>query len=513
MKKRTAIRTTRPFQACVLAFGEKFIFSNGFLMYKTKIDEIRFLMLNQRSEAELHVDTGRLLMESQRLFGCELDHEAIVEPVHCAFGIASFIVEEGIGDSRRVSCILVTDLYQRAVIQKCDLDNGRCVFVRNTQGFLCVGERSAVLLEAPQWRLHMLNLSTLKWETPRVLPRSFAGRSIDQNVCFETINGFLYGVQSATDNTGHAVHYVVRLSADGGTLFDYGYMKMGQETNHCDKRFSELKICRDELSGQVWVYEIRKQFLSAGYSERLCHAYPVQFADVPPTHNDSSDIEFQPLELLGAGESHRTHRVGCGLDIHGSDPRLLLAHTYDTSTSTFLDMLKEPSTPGEKMTKAYLMSRSKSVDKTWPWGSSVHCPRPTSPAHAWPATAGRGKHLRTLQALMNPTNMAIHYTRWYFWNGLLIFSPANRDGNRMGPIILLSFDPALRVPGLKATNSQGNKERVEHLSQLPERPDTGGPSWISEVKPYHMIIRSLEADGHRTYGLDFGYNKMDDYGT
>lgn len=482
-------------------------------MYKTKIDEIRFLMLDQRCEAELHVDTGRLLMDSHRLFGCELDYQATVEPLHCAFGIASFIVEEGTGDGRRASWILVTDLHRRTVLQKCDLDTGRYVFVRNTKGFLWVGERSATLLEPPQWRLHMLNLSTLKWETPRVLPRSFAGRFIDQNVCFETINGFLYGVQSATDTRGHSVHYVVRLSADGHPLLDYGYMKMGQETNHCDKRFNELKLCRDELSGQVWVYEIRKQFLSAGYSERLCHGHPVNFADVPPTHSESSDVNFQPLELLGTDESHRTHRVGCGLDIHGSDPRLLLAHTYDTSTSTFLDMLKEPSPPAEKMTKAYLMSRSRSDEDTCSCSSSVPCPRLTSPTHAWPATGGRGKHLRSLQALMNPTNMVIHYTRWYFWNGLLVFSPANRDGNRMCPIILLSFDPALRVPGLKETNCQANKERVDNLAQLPERPDPGGSSWIAEVKPYHMIIRSLETDGHRTYGVDFGYNKMGGYGT
>lgn len=513
MKKRIAVKTAVPFQACVVGFGEQFVFSNGALLYKPRIDEIRILFLDGSTNEELHVDTVRLLEEAKHRVGYHAEHDPVVEPLHYAHGIATFVVEEEIADSSQAGWILITNIHQETILGKHSLVNGRCVFVRNTGDVLWLGERSAVFSETPQWRLRMLELSTRAWSPPKVLPASFAGKSLGQDVYFEIFNEFVYGVQSRIDEiTGRTVHHVFRLSVQGGSRFDYGYFSIDHRNSHYDSRYNELKLVKDTSTGQIWVYEIRKEFLSKGYSERICHSYCINFMEAPISRKDTMDTGLEPLELIGAHQSHCVHRGECGLNIHESDPRRLLAYAYDTSTRTFLDIVKEPSPPELQPTISYLRSRSYADGSTRGWLFGGYSPQLSYPARIWPPTRPRGRQHSLLQTFMNPTGMVIHETWWSLWNGLLIFSPTSRDREGLRPIILLSFDPGLHIPGLRKSDGGLSSLGLENLAQLSESMATNISKWIFKVKPYHLLIRSLEEEHCRCYGLDLGYDRLNLHG-
>lgn len=496
MKKRMAIKTATLFQACVVGFGECFLFSNGALMYKPTTDEIRILFLDGSVHEELHIDPDRILVEANRRFGC--NPGAVVEPLHYAHGIATFIIEE---DNGQAYWVLIADVHQKTLLGQTSLNTGKCVFVRNTENFLWLGERSAFFSETPQWRLRMFDLGTQKWSSPRALPESFGGKYAGQDVCFDIFNGFVYGVQSRSDDmTGHTVHQAFRLSADGGSCFDYGHFDVDQRKSHYDRRYNELKLVQDSCTGRVWVYEIRKEFLDRGYSERICHCYCVNFADALTSPKNVFDTFTASSELIGARESHSAHRGDCGLYIWESDPRRLLAYAYDTSTRTFLDIVKEDLSAERKVTKAQIRSRPFAA----PNGPPNQSP---APSPVWPPNFSRDDQHSWLQTFMNPTGTVIDKMRWHYSDGLLVFSPVSRESGRAKPIVLMSFDPSLHVPGRRTSNSPRSRIIMDKLEELPERMDKDCSTWVAKVKPFHLLIRSLEQEHGRYYGLDFGYNR------
>jgi hypothetical protein len=87
----------------------------------------------------------------------------------------------------------------------------------------------------------------------------------------------------------------------------------------------------------------------------------------------------------------------------------------------------------------------------------------------------------------------------------IIFSPSGVPGGRSRPLILLSFDPGLRLFGLpkpwgqqQPAASVASEKDNEILLELIQKPSVADSDegWSSWVKPYYMLINEEHPYGY-----------------
>ena len=509
----------------MLGTAVRFILSNGALVYKPSPSEIRILFLDGSADEEIHIDPGRLVVQAIPQLRALLSSLS-VDPLHYSDGVVSFLVE-AVEQKHLIFC----NVKQRNIIGTHQVEWTNSIFVRNNGEYLYYGFQKHYPGDRWLWVIGGYNLLTHAWISDHRLPAGFSGTELGLNVCFEIIDGYLYGVSSSAGSPRLEV-----LNEQGpweDSFYRVFRMELGDSSRSprqdlpkkfswrrpwrsgcVDLRYNDLKLIKDEDTGVLWIYEVRKEWSLSGHTERNCYRKAISTIHFSTADDrfltssfDAAPVEIPSSEMFDEILRGENAHIGeNGIDLGQGDPGRVYAHTYHTATRSFVDIIgtRSASDPDREWLRLRVRPMTRYMDDSFGgWNLHGYSPAGTHQARFWPPEPTPGRWDPTLDlihALMNPQKGPVEKIRWAADERLFVFSPVGRGRHQPRALILVSFDPGLRLHGLRKVD--GTPERpvpqsLEHMSSH-LHPDDGG--WASNVQPFHLVIKSH--DGPR-YGFDF----------
>ncbi|KAL4796256.1 hypothetical protein BDV19DRAFT_388398 [Aspergillus venezuelensis] len=529
---KESFATAQPYSASVLGYGSSFLYAGGSLCYIFN-DEIRALDVRGASRVEQVLNLPNVLRRA--IPDCNPDNEtARVSLMNYSDWVVAFLVEL---DDRGEAWLLALDLKHRSTYEKggrlrlrVPIQSTQRLFVRHSRSCLYYGSHSAVGTHGhTQWEVNCADLNTGKPGPNMIVLDRFAGNEIGQTVCFEVYRDHLYAISTLVDFEEEEVDwtsYYVWICLDPSLTIS----KDGVKTQRTWRRqhregpindtWSDLTLRQDEATGQLLILECRREWRDGG-SEN-CRTYYVQPlpapADVdkqqPPADYYLTPLPDEPLtKTLDAWCKPNYERPRKRLRRHyhpeyegdiEPKPRrdYILAktkyRTYNISASSYCDLVNDPLPKvrgGELVPRDRIRVRTVSRKRKCPIDEEgVEVERgflfkrelseadgrlvenseerfETRGVHLWPPDDAPPElnHLlcpskRTGQVQALGDDRSIVYS-------------VNQDGLKPGDqaIILINFDPGLRLPGLKRLNfgsQSSGREKVEEAVGI-ERPHVG----------------------------------------
>lgn len=514
-----AVQTATPFHFSVVGTAVRFILANGALIYKPTANEIRVLFLDGSLDEEIQIDPRRLLVEAIP----ELRNSPsgfTVDPLHYSDGIASFLFE-----IRGQDQLIICNMRQKTVLGTRHVERRNSLFVRNTSDYLYYGFRQKFPGDRWEWVVRGYNLLCRAWMVEQRIPMGFSGSVLGQDVCFEIIDGYLYGVSSAT------ISPPSYLPSNLDSFYRVFRIKLGDSSSSSrqdlpkrfswrrpwsegciDLRYNDLTLTKDEKTGILVIYEARKEWTPIGYTERNCHRKAIG------VNNFSADESFPGLTLDGSIseepnlEAHvelfgreNVHAGDNGLEL-GRDCGRLYAHTYHAATRSFIDVIgtQSVSEPGQERLRLRVRPMARYIDDSLSnWSLRGESPADSPYLWFWPPEPTPGRDdptLNLIHALMNPKKGPIDKVRWAADDRFFVFSPVGKERSELSALILVSFDPRLRLHGLRKADGSPERPVPQSLVGTTLHSHPSDPHWASNVQPFHLVIKSPEG---RRYGFDF----------
>ena len=281
-----------------------------------------------------------------------------------------------------------------------------------------------------------------------------------------------------------------------------------------DVRYSDLKLIKDEETGDLLIYEARKEWTSRGHTERNCYRKAISVNDFSTADNRFPMFAFEdPTYEIPGPEVYReilrgknTHTGDNGLELGQGDPGRLYAHTYHAATRTFVDIIGTPSAsdPDQERLRLRVRPKAQYTDAN-PTKGNLRGESPTESAQLrfWPPEPTPGRSDPTLDlihSLMNPQKGPVEKVRWAADERFFVFSPVGKERRQPSALILISFDPSLRLHGLRKVDGTPERPVPQFLEDMPLNLHPDDDHWASNVQPFHLVIKSPE--GQR-YGFDF----------
>lgn len=488
-----ALSSASPFHHSVVGVADRFILGNDALVYKPSPDELRILLLDGSAHEEIHVDLCRL-REAAFPGRCDWSSEVAIDPLHYSDAILSVLCKVG-SQYHLIICNVKTGTIPGTQ----QVEGMRGIFARNNDRYFYVGSKKLLLGGHSEWIIRGFDLEKKAWLSETSLPSEFAGSQLRQDVCFEIFDGYLYGTSSApgipvfdlayeTDT----FYYVFRMPLDSASQVQVlprslCWRRNGRE-GYVDERCTDLNMAKDGETGDIFLYETRREWYHEGYSQRSCYRKNITF---PRSGERSRDP--QPAEV---------HIGDSGLQLPAGDNGKIYAHAYNPLARSFVDIVGHVSAsdkaPGQLKLRVRPLGHAAGQDRT----SSASIPTPAPPVLYWPPDPTPGQDRLTLDllnSLMNPQGGHVERVMWASNDKFFVFSPIPAGSTHPGALILLSFDPGLRLHGLRKADRTPERPVPTSLLEMPARPPPGEASWAAPVIPFHLLITSPE--GQR-YGFD-----------
>ncbi|KAG7408251.1 hypothetical protein Forpe1208_v012348 [Fusarium oxysporum f. sp. rapae] len=457
-KRRMAVRTEDPWMVAIVAMADYFVYTNGHLCYTIDGKQLRVLnTLDKKPTFELTVDVTLLLKAAVREYDPRYPHT--FQPLYYAEGVLSCLATQISQDSTPCSWLLIFELREPprwVVVQRPDPKYSP--FVRNDKNYLFCGSKSHTGLDGSyKWGIHCLNLQTRKWADSQLTLWDFDGESIGSDICFELFDGQFYCVSNtfrteANDGMRNNFYQVVRFPVDNAIHEKCEMPPMRNlwrlHDSQCavDERWTSLQLTKDEKTGNLFIVETRKEWFpgNAG-SQRTCYRKELHFktqANVPrPQHSLHTPLELAMDSLEEEewkSEDHIEERSSENIHI-GDGPSDATAYTlqecfvrsYNTSCNAFVDLVYERDNPGSGLQlRVQPMEQEPSV-RMWPRDQEACRPQ---------------NDLAQLQGVVSPIQPIIGI-EWFMDERILVYSPTHMASGQLRPVILISFDPELDLPG------------------------------------------------------------------
>lgn len=508
-----------------MGVGTSFILVNGALVYQPSPDEIRILFLDGSRDEEVWIDPHRLTradpansQTSSRVHS--------VKPLHYCSEVVTFLCKTESGDQ-----LIVWDVAEKTTLGTRLLGPYRSIFVRNDENYLCYGFRKLSRRRRWVWELRILDLRRRSQRPSKhQLSSEFLGSELGQDACFEIIEGYLYGVSSTpklpdepNSNDWNSFYYIfrVRLSealwteallgeASNVEILDkrLSWRRQWHE-GPLDTRYSDLKLVQNEVNGRIFIYETRREWTPEGRAQRNSYRKEILFPTqevsnvcmdgepIPDTWDSRLHVDIREPEDVHAGNGL--------LKLGESDIAGLVAHSYNIGSRTFLDIVNDPSVTEPDKDRLRLRARpmvqyASDHNSTWPFKGQL--PQADPQSLYWPPepTTESDANLDLLYKLMNPG--PIEKVQWAADERFFVFSPLLRGATQPGALILLSFDPALRLHGTRKVDGSPDHPVPRDLLEREFQPDLASLEETSAVQPFHLLIKA--PDGQR-YGFDFSH--------
>lgn len=488
VKRRNALRKANPFHILEVS-GEAvhFTFTNGALCYTTKQashthgHRLRILLLQGSPVQELNINVLQLISESD-ISDFDESRPYLFKPLYHAEGFVSCLFEQRKSHSRG-RWLIVYSIEKRKILQSKPLRSTANIFVRNNKHYLYYGTKSEPFDGQRRWVLHGFSLETLEWLPRRIILWDLAGSDIGSTVCFEIFDDHLYGVSSQelteledTEWTvsGHPLnsfYYAFRFHLGDHSTIDIlprsALWRRGATDGPIDDRWNHLQLGQDERSGQVSIYETRKEWLCS-WSRRSCYSKQLIFPT--KSHSESSNTDGQCYEGGDDATQHAAspkgtvHRGDNGFSSLTFDLSNSPVRSYSPSCQAFVDIVST-TTSSSPATKRLRLRVRRQLDPASKSDRYSPSPNDTSdPANAlddvevslWPADQGDklpdgppdSPLDRYIDGLLNP-QAYFDEVDWAMDERALVYSPKSlHQLDEPRSIVLISFDPALHFEGL-----------------------------------------------------------------
>ncbi|KAF9890158.1 hypothetical protein FE257_006319 [Aspergillus nanangensis] len=502
---KEAFATAQPYSASVVGYGDAFLYSGGSLSYIFN-DEIRTLDVHGASETEQVLNIHSVL--SRAIPGCNPANDTTrVSLMHYSHGILAFLAEIV---ERREAWLLAVDMRRKTsggksgrLRLRTQLQSTRRLFVRHNSRYLYYGTHSALGYNGyPHWAVSCVDLTTGLHLTQRPVEfKNFAGNEMGQTVCFEVDEDHLYAVSTLVDFeeeevdwTSYYVWICLEPGADTGCVETNQIWRRQHREGPINDTWSDLSLRRDEATKRLMIVECRREWLAGGSDN--CRTYYMQPLPSP------SDIGQGKLQR---GCASRRHPVAAlpdeplvkTLDSHNKpnyepERKRLRQHyhreyqldedkalrqdfilaktkfrTYNLSASTFVDLVNDPCPdparsllPQDRL-RLRVASRKRKcpMDEEGKAGDKGLLYKPDFPEmeHSEERFAARGVQLwppdhapRELNELLCPSKR-IGKIQAIADERSIVYSVDQEGTSNPGSqaIILINFDPSLRLPGLK----------------------------------------------------------------
>ncbi|KAG2414835.1 hypothetical protein HFD88_006023 [Aspergillus terreus] len=391
------------------------------------------------------------------------------------------------------------------------LQSTKRLFVRHNQSYLYYGTHSALGYHGyPQWAVNCVDLTTGQHLTDKPVElENFAGYEIGQTVCFEVHEDHLYAVSTLVDFEEEEVdwtsYYVWICLPPGHSCAPQPTRTWRRQHREgpINDTWSDLSLRHDEATKRLMILECRREWLDGGSDN--CRTYytqplpspseiprgkqpgcasrnPVSLPDEPlaktldPLSKPNYERPRKRLRRHYHSEYQRGGGGGGGDDDHTPRRDFILAktkfRTYNLSASTFVDLVNDPCPdpersllPRDRLRLRVVSRKRKSpIDEAGEEGPKQRLYRPELTdadgqpvAHSEERFVSRGVQMwppddapPELTELLCPSKR-MGKVRAIADERSIVYSVdhaiATPGENR--PIVLINFDPSLRLAGLQ----------------------------------------------------------------
>ncbi|KAK8872919.1 f-box domain containing protein [Apiospora arundinis] len=372
VKRRRAIAEARPYVVAIVGLADSHVFSSGKLCYVHEEDIaqkwLRILDLHNPSGQETVIDIPRLTEEAiPRSKNCQ-DYSFSV--IHSAEGITSCLYSFTLPEPE--DWLLIIDTENHELVGAILLESTIRLFVRNSGAYLYYGTHSEYGADGfRKWVLRFFDMTKRHLSRRKIHLSNLVGYEIGSTVCFEIIDGYLYGLSNQTafeveeiDWTSY--YYCFRFRLDEPDPDKTQIMKKRDcwRRQHAegpiDDRWGFLKLEKDETTGKLRIIESRKEWLTGqSGNRRSYYTTNVVFkdegegtADEESEDNTENNLPDDPLTMLLESSSNpnymppperlpRSIHAGDDGTIYGLSKTHLRSYFY--ASETFLDLIDDPS--------------------------------------------------------------------------------------------------------------------------------------------------------------------------
>ncbi|KAH8128786.1 hypothetical protein FP744_10005305 [Trichoderma asperellum] len=543
VKRRNALRMAKPFHILeVTSEAIHFTYANGALCYTTKQTSpghehrLRVLLLQGSPVQEININVLQLICDSH-ISDFDENRPYQFKPLYHADGIVSCLYEQRKPPSR-VRWLIIYSIEKGKILQSKHLCSTANIFVRNNHRYLYYGTKSEPFDGQRRWVLHGFSLEKSEWLPRRVVLCDLAGSDIGSTVCFEIFDDHLYGVSSQelteledTEWTapGHPLnsfYYAFRFRlGDHSTeiLPRSALWRRGATDGPIDDRWNHLQLGQDEKSGQISVFETRKEWLCS-WSRRSCYGKQLLFP--PKSHNGGSKTDGQCYEdwndtaHLETSLKDTVHRGDNGFSSLTYDLRNSPVRSYNPSCQAFVDIVSTTTTSSVATKRLRLRVRRRLDPASESDRSSSSPNNKTDPANTlddeeisfWPADRGDmpsdgspdSPLDRYIDGLLNP-QAYFDEVDWATDERVVVYSPKTLNQlNEPRSVVLISFDPALNFEGLccwdedlmsphsRSGKSDFHAECIKNTAMMNSESTTCGTPRVRGLDLSHTSIRSQD---------------------
>lgn len=473
IKRRDAIASVSPYLAAVVAFCNEWVYENGVLCY-TRGRELRILDLRRSAKDEIVVG---LRKHAERLLPPEAvsPHKYKLTLLYFANNIFSCIYSLLLkGDREPRHYLLILRPQDGTLIASTAVNSISKAFVRNDDLFVYYGILNPPNRDDTQlWSIRAYNLKSNKWEPNEIDIPEEIGTDIGSTVCFEVIDGFLYGLSNVQSLAIEQVDWIsyyscFRFSFDnngrviGTVLGPHRELWRRDHTEGpLDNRWTVLHLFKDEASGKLKWVETRKEWLGGcSTSRRTYYTTEIDF-DALVAKNELIDTGAAVKRQLGYVRK-RWPRSPHHMHV-GDDDRTLPfivskcpVRTYHSASETFIDLVDEVASFDAKDQQLRLRGGTR---RPWTPGELTQqdCNEPIDSHYKsetglfWPPapdpSADFNPALDELYAILSPPGYAGN-TRGSWDDRSIVYSTGGSPGN-LQALVFVSFDPAIRLAGMQ----------------------------------------------------------------
>ncbi|KAL3251039.1 hypothetical protein ABHI18_010867 [Aspergillus niger] len=328
--------TAKPCSVTVLGYGRAFLYSGGFLSYIYK-NEIRVLNVHGAGNVEQILDIdivlSRTITHYESLVG-----ELKVSLLNYSHDIVAFLV---VGP--RVNQLYAVDMRLQIDCWNDDdrlrlmvnLQSDGQIFVKHNRSYLYYGIYSDL---QSQWRVECVDLSTKEHltEAPVTL-RKLSGCEMGQTVCFEIHESHLYGVSTSADEVpedevpqNSYYSWICLPPREDGfrKAVDRSVWRRQNCEGPIDDSWLDLSLRRDVATNRLTILECRREWLNGGSDGN--RTYYMQQLPLPSEILQGTRQGFALTGSVSYRDISEASTLEALGDPDGEQPRKRLRRTYHT---------------------------------------------------------------------------------------------------------------------------------------------------------------------------------------